>query len=300
MILLKCLSWASESEFFDQPQLVVTIHEVSYCRPDLFDGAVMAAVDDLLFDSPIEPFRHPVGLRFGNKRKAWGDSPELDLVLEMFRKVLGAVIHPQYQTSGRSGTNRTKSGLDSHGERLQGGKPVAMLGDMPADAFGIPMLDGGKQPAPAFFLGEDPGAVRAPHDVRGRGNDLAGVFLGLALDNAMGRQQVVLPHEAQDPLAADFDPFDEPQAAPDLAVPLADEGGGFQIGLDEGKHLVVSERSFRATLKQYRRDSVPGDTIVERRAGHFLDTTDALDAVGFARKRGDRSAHLFDLLGAKG
>ena len=78
----------------------------------------MAAIDDLFFESPIEPFRHPVGLRFGNKRETWGDSPELDLILEMFRKVLAAVIHPQYQPTGSSGSDRAETGLDSHGERL--------------------------------------------------------------------------------------------------------------------------------------------------------------------------------------
>lgn len=119
------------------------------------------------------------------------------------------MIHPQCQPLSSSGTDRAETGLDSHGERLQCGKPVAILGHMPTDALGIPMLDGGKQPAPSFFQGEDPGAIGTPHDVGGRRDDLAGVVLGLSLNNPVRGEQIVLPHETQHPFAADLDPFDE-------------------------------------------------------------------------------------------
>ena len=42
--------------------LVVSFHECRDHNPQLFDVPVGAAVDDLLFESPVEPLCHPVGL----------------------------------------------------------------------------------------------------------------------------------------------------------------------------------------------------------------------------------------------
>ncbi len=80
---------------------------------------------------------------------------------------------------------------------------------MPADTFGIPVLDSSKEPAPAICKSEDLGAVSTPHDIRGCCNNLAGMQLGLSLESPVGRQQLVLPHDAQHTLTTNLDPLDK-------------------------------------------------------------------------------------------
>ena len=65
---------------------------------------------------------------------------------------------------------------------------------MPADALGVPMLDGGEYPAPAVVHREHPNAVRAPHEVGGMGDDLTDMGISATAAAAMGREQVVLAH----------------------------------------------------------------------------------------------------------
>jgi len=77
-----------------------------------------------------EPFRYLIGVRFGNKCKAWSDSPELDLILVILREVLRAVVHPQHQATGVICTDRAVTELYGHGKLLQCGKPVAMFGQV--------------------------------------------------------------------------------------------------------------------------------------------------------------------------
>ena len=77
---------------------------------------------------------------------------------------------------------------------------------MPPHALGVPVLRGDEESTPALLHGEDPGAVGAPHDVGGLGDDLPFVEVGMAAPPPMGRDEVVFPHEAQNPAAAYLDP----------------------------------------------------------------------------------------------
>ena len=91
------------------------------------------------------------------------DAPELDLVGEVVRQILGAVIHPA-RPAPRAAPAAVEpySPARPHGDRLQGGEAVAALADMPADTLGVPMLDGGEDPAPAVVHREHPNAIGAP------------------------------------------------------------------------------------------------------------------------------------------
>ena len=61
------------------------------------------AMDDLFLQGAIEPPHHAVAPRLGDEGMGRVNAPELDLVGEVVRQVLGAVIHPQLQPTGNTG-----------------------------------------------------------------------------------------------------------------------------------------------------------------------------------------------------
>ena len=75
---------------------------------------------------------------------------------------------------------------------------------MPADTLGVPMLDGGEDPAPAVLHREHPNAIGAPHEVRGMSDDLTVMGISATAAAAMGREQIVLAHQAEHPRAVQF------------------------------------------------------------------------------------------------
>jgi hypothetical protein len=156
--------------------LVISFHEFRDRNPQLFNVAISAAIDDLLFESFIEPLHDSVGLRLRYECKARRNSPELDLVQKMIREILAAVIHPQAQSTGNIGGNRAESLFHGHGKRLQSGKPVSSFGNVPADALGVPMPDNAEQRALTIVDGEYFRAVGTPHDLGGCRDDLAIMF----------------------------------------------------------------------------------------------------------------------------
>ena len=93
---------------------------------------------------------------------------------------------------------------------------VAALADMPADTLGVPMLDGGEDPAPAVVHREHPNAIGAPHEVRGMSDDLTVMGIAATAAAAMGREQIVLAHQAEHPLAGNPDVATDPKPSPDL------------------------------------------------------------------------------------
>ena len=97
-------------------------------------------------------------------------------------------------------------------------------------------------------MSEHLGAISAPHDVRGCRDDFAVMFLGLSLNNPVGREQMLLPHNAQHPFPADLDSLNKTEARPHLAMPFADERGAGQIIANEREQLLVAEQRPRAAL----------------------------------------------------
>jgi hypothetical protein len=67
---------------------------------------------------------------------------------------------------------------------------------MPTKALGVPMLHGGKEPAPAIVQGEYLRSIRAPQDIGSSCNDLSLVLYGLPLDNPVRREQIMFTHDA--------------------------------------------------------------------------------------------------------
>jgi hypothetical protein len=103
-----------------------------------------------------------------------------------------------------------------HAHGLQRLAARAALRDMPAQGLGAPRLDRGEAPDLAVAHGADLRAVGGPHDVRRVGDDLAVVLGGGPHPGPMRREQGVLTHQPQHPLARDARA--RPAAAPGPCV----------------------------------------------------------------------------------
>ncbi len=106
----------------------------------------------------------------------------------MVRKILGTMIHAERQSAGCIGADRAEPARERHGNRLKGCKTVAGLGQVPAQALSIPVLHSRKEPCPAFFRGEDLGAIGAPQNVRDSGDNLPGMLFGRSLKHSVRRE----------------------------------------------------------------------------------------------------------------
>ena len=156
-------------------------------------------MDDLFLQRAIEPLGDAVGLGLGDEGVGRLDAPELDLVGEVVRQILGAVIHPQGQPPSRAGRGRAIQPDKPHGDRLQGGEAVAALADMPADNSAFQCSTAVKiQPQPSSTVNTR--AIGAPHEVRGMSDDLTVMGITATAAAAMGRE-IVLAHQAEHPLA---------------------------------------------------------------------------------------------------
>ena len=126
------------------------------------------------------------------------------------RQILGAVIHPEHienihPRAAPAAVDAIQPGKP-HGDRLQGGdQRFIALADMPADTLGVPMLDGGEDPAPARRSTVNyPLTPSVPHSessghrvmIKHRHGDCRHWRAG-----SDGARQIVLAHQAEHPLA---------------------------------------------------------------------------------------------------
>ena len=100
-----------------------------------------------------------------------------------------------------SACDGAEDGLDGHTDGLSGSVAITDLGHVPSDPFGVPVLDDGEEPDFAIQHGRDLRRVGAPHQVRRLGGDTAIVGFAWVRQLAVRREQAVLPHQPQHPLA---------------------------------------------------------------------------------------------------
>ena len=108
------------------------------------------------------------------------------------------------------------------------------------------MLDGGEDPAPAVVHREHPNAIGAPHEVRGMSDDLTVMGIAATAAAAMGREQIVLAHQAEHPLAGNPDVATDPKPSPDLAVALALPGDASRSASIATQQRLVRDRGLRS------------------------------------------------------
>lgn len=205
----------------------------------------------------------------------------------------------QLEPLGHLEAHSAQNLAQDHGYGLQGLKPGPGLGDMPAQALGVPMLQSGKEPDPAFVNGQNLAAIRALHQAGLIGDDLALMPRGRLGPRPVGKEQVVFPHDPECPFAADPDPVHDAQARPHLAVHFAMDPEAGKAVNDKGQQLLVSPLWRGASLAASlgRESSLAG---IERGARQGQDSPDPLHSIGLAGGRGSRLAHLRDLSLPKG
>ena len=135
------------------------------------------------------------------------------------------------------------------------------------------------------------------------GDDLTDMGISATAAAAMGREQVVLAHHPEHPLAGNTDATTDPKPSPDLAVSLALPGGCLQVGLDGHQQSLVRDRGLRSPALCWWALSgglLPGFHGVERGTGKTPGRTDPLEAVGQTRAGRGGGTHRRDLRRPKG
>jgi len=202
------------------------------CDQDRLDVLKDPFIDCLFLEGAIEPLCDSVGFRLADKRKAGVDAPVLGLVQEMVRQILGAMVQAEREPPRHAGLSVAIDVTKPHRDWLQSRIAVAVLGHLPANAFGVPMLDSGKQPNVSVIDGEDSGSVGAPRHTGRLGDDVARVLVARRLPASIRTQQPALPPDAETPLARDTNLIENTQTRPHLAVALALKRGSGQIRLN--------------------------------------------------------------------
>ena len=77
-------------------------------------------------------------------------------------------------------------------------------------------------------------------------DDLTVMGIAATAAAAMGREQIVLAHQAEHPLAGNPDVATDPKPSPDLAVALALPGRCLQVGFDRHQQRLVRDRGLRS------------------------------------------------------
>ena len=132
-------------------------------------------------------------------------------------------------------------------------------------------------------------------------DDLTVMGIAATAAAAMGREQIVLAHQAEHPLAGNPDVATDPKPSPDLAVALALPGRCLQVGFDRHQQRLVRDRGLRSpTLCRRLLGVLAGGHGVERGAGHAPGGADPPQAVGQTRAGRGGGTHRRDLRRPKG
>ena len=80
------------TDLLEAPGLVVLLHELGHSGAHLLEVLEDSPVDRLLLERAIPPLRNSVRFRFLDESEAGADAPVPDLVEEVVRQVLAAVV----------------------------------------------------------------------------------------------------------------------------------------------------------------------------------------------------------------
>src|SRR3954468_1765508 len=298
------LGWAAIPVLLDQPLGVVAGDEGPDSVTHVLDGLEDATMDGLLFQGSEQPLDHAVGLGFRDEGIARHQAPELDLLLEDVGHEIAAVVVAQRQAAGSTGAEMDELLAHRHAEGLDRLVAGAVFCHVPAEQIGLPVLGDAEQPDLAVRDGGDLGGVGGPHDVRRFGGDVPLVRRLRPRSGPVRREQGVLAHQPQHPLARDPDTVHRSQSGPDLAVTLTGPRRAGEVSADSGQQVRIGDGRLRATACWAR--SRPGLRRarllrgVERGPRDLPDLADPRDTVAAAGGCGGHGGHHRDLLRAKG
>src|SRR5215831_20157023 len=263
------------TEPLDEPLGVVAGDELADDPARLGETLEAMEIEALLFQRPHEALDDAVALRLAHVRRRDRHPQPLHLVDPGIGDVLRAPVAPDPETPRDVLRETSEDVTDTLAQRLERRPAITDLRGVPADQLVDAMIDRAEEPAPAVRLGVAPRRVGAPHLVRPRGGDRAGMR-GITIRRAQtpGREQLVRPHQPQDALAPDGESMvGEPRA--DLAVTLAVERRGREDGADRLDHRGVVHPGRRPALRRnYGHRQGRRHREVYRRARHSERGTD--------------------------
>src|SRR5690349_3430300 len=272
---------AQIAEPLQAPLRIVAGDERGDRGADLLGGAEDPAPDRLLLERAEEALDHAIALRLANKGVAQADAPVRELLGEVVRDVLWTMIGAHRDATRGTRADRAAAAAAGHRlrDRLEGGEATAIARHVMADHLGIEMIERGEDPYPPVLDRLYHAGVGAPEHIGCVGQDGAVMIVGRARRAAKRREQMVLAHQPEHPVAPHVEPKAIAQAGPDLAMALTMEGRRGNVSLDGGNQISVIDRWLPPAPS--RRARLPRKTlgVIEARARHGPDPADPLHAI---------------------
>jgi hypothetical protein len=131
-----------------------------------------------------------------------------------------AVVVAQRGAAGDIATEVTELLSDGHAQRLGRLEAGAGLRHVPPEELGIPVFRDAEDPDLAVLDGSDLGGINRLHHVRRGGDDLALMRVIRLAVRAVGGEQGMLAHQAQDAPGGDAHGVAPARTGPDLAATL--------------------------------------------------------------------------------
>src|SRR5438132_10875787 len=236
------------AEPLDEPLGVVARDELADDPPRLGETLEAMEIEALLLQRSHKALDDTIALRLADVRRRDGHPEPLHLVDPRIGDVLRAPVAADPESAGDVLRETAEHLAHALPQRLERGPAIADLRGMPAHELVDAVIDGAEEPAPAVLLGVETRRVRAPHLIRARGGDRAGVrWIAIRRSQAPRRQQVMHPHQPQDTLAAEGQSSVR-QARPDLAVAFAMERARRAHRVDRLNDLGIAVRRLAPAL----------------------------------------------------
>src|SRR5436309_188426 len=263
------------AESLDEPLGVVPGDELADDPARLRERLEAMEIEALLFERTHEALDDAVALRLPDVRWRDGHPEPLHLIDPRIGDVLWPPVAADPEPAGDVLREATEHVAHALAQWLERGPAITDLRGVPPDELVDAVIDRTEEPAPAVLLGVEAGRVGAPHLIRPRRGDRAGVRrIAVRRPLAPWRQELMLAHQPQDALAADGEPaMGEPRA--DLPVALAVERRRDEHRPDRRNELAVADRRLRAALRPEDRHAGRGrHRQVHRRARHAQGRAD--------------------------
>src|SRR5437870_8887056 len=190
------------AEPLDEPLGVVAGDELGDEPLRLDERLELMEIEALLLQRPHKALDDAVALRLADV--GWRDRhPQpLHLIDPRIGDVLRAPVTPDPEPPGDVLAEPTEGVAHALAHRFQGRPPIAKLGGVPADDVIAEVIYGAEEPAPAVHLRVEPRRIGAPHLVRPRRGDRAGVRrIAVRRPQAPRDQGLVLARDAVRTLA---------------------------------------------------------------------------------------------------
>src|SRR5215831_16148706 len=191
------------AESLDQPLCVVARDEPADDPTRLDEALEAMEIEALLLERAHEALDNAVALGLADVRRRDRHPQPLHLVDPRIGDVLRAPVASDPQAAGDVLRKAAEHLAHPLTERLERGPAIADLRRVPAHELVHAVIDGPEEPAPAILLGVEPRRVSAPHLIRARRGDRAGVRrVTIRRAEPPGREEVMHAHQPQDTFSA--------------------------------------------------------------------------------------------------